>query len=415
MAEGRTEYALEPEFHASPPRPMPPFVYRGRYLKRQRKSQRALLIAAVLCAGAQFVPVVQALAVYMLPLGYIGWIGVALMVAYLVSVASVLRGGGVLRYATDAETLPVEVTGLTKQPSVVVNGQESQFAFVVTARAAHPDSGEIVTVEIHSDNYSVYEKVRRQTTLRVGDTVTALYLPGDFEGSLRLYGFLGLNPAVDYVPEMGEIRPLLETAAIAGAVALTVALALSLYTMERYTPLEFPLNGFVVAVAAGGALAGLAAVAAGYGLQRRWDRARDTRNAAALDEGAPLEVGVPVGGRWAGFERRLYSGALLIGVPILFAIVTVCSVLFANGYLDRSVPARVPAHIGERYTETHALVFRQYKVDFILEGEEKERTLSTSPAHLQRLGHHTTGEALIRAGYFGWPWIETLDVPDPPV
>lgn len=409
MTEMPSAHVVEPEFLTPPTRLLPAFVYRGRYLQAQRKAQRGLLVAAALCAGAQFLPVIQQWAVYVLPLGYVGWIAVALMIAYLVSVLHVLRGQGILRYLTEGEALPIQVLGLTKQPSVVVNGQESQFAFVVTAQTHHPDTGELVTVEIHSDNYSVYEKARCSTTLRVGDTATALYLPGAFDTSLKLYGFLGLNPDVDYIRGAGRSRSLQETAAIALAVVITVALVLSLYTMERYGPLEFPVNGRTLFMAIAGALVGLAAVALGYVMQRRAARDQDARNMAAVAQGDALEVGVPQGGRWRTLERVVYAGALVVGIPLLSAIIAVCGVLFVNGYLDRSAPTTVPVEIGERHTETHALVFRQYKVNYTLAGEEKERILSTSPGHLQRLGDYVAGVAFVRAGYFGWPWIQTIE------
>lgn len=72
------------------------------------------------------------------------------------------------------------------------------------------------------------------------------------------------------------------------------------------------------------------------------------------------------------------------------------------------MPPPVPVRLGERFTVTQSLIFRQYKVKYTLEVETKVRTLSTSPRSLDLLMTSDEGVALVKDGLMGWPWVAAV-------
>ncbi len=402
------DYPLEPELLEETPRQIPGFVYDSSYVKKAKQVQRGLLSAAVFCMALQFLPFVQDLSAYVLPLGYAGWLGVVLILLYLGAVVSLTRGGGPLKYFTHGQPVVVQVLELVKQPTVIMNGSETHFAFVAVVQLRHPDTGELVVETVSSDNFATDTKARYHTTLKVGDYATALYLPENTSEPFKIYGFLGFNPEVNYL-ELEEKNSAFTDVVTAITVVLIVGgLMMALYSMERYETLAFPFNALTVSVVALGAFAGLACLIGGYLYQRKQRREQRARNEAALVSGGVLELERPPEKGFGKFQQMLLMLALIAGASLMGGLLTGTSLLFLNGFLDTSEPRQVPVTLGDRFTETQSFVFRQYKVEYILAGETKTRDHSTSPLGLFMLMGGDEGVALVKEGAMGWPWVSTI-------
>jgi hypothetical protein len=59
---------------------------------------------------------------------------------------------------------------------------------------------------------------------------------------------------------------------------------------------------------------------------------------------------------------------------------------------------------------THAFLFREYELEYKLEGSPEKRKLLTTPAHLTSL-RDRPAVAHVREGRLGWPWVETVTTP----
>ena len=401
-------YALEPEFLEAAPRQIPGFVYDSAYVKKAKQIQRGLLIAAVVCMGLQFVPFIKDLSFYILPLGYVGWLGVALILFYLGAVISLTRGSGPMKYFTHGQPVVVQILELVKQPTVIMNGSETHFAFVAVVQMVHPETGERVVESVSSDNFASDTKARYHTSLQVGDYVTALYLPENKSEPLKIYGFLGFNPEVNYLQLEEKNSAFTDMVTIVVVALFFGGLFMALYSMERYETLDFPINALTISVVGLGALAGLGCLIGGYLYQRKQQRDQAARNEAALASGGVMELERPPEIGFGKLQQIFITLALIAGAPLMGGLLSGTALLFLNGFLDTSEPRQVPVTLGERFTETQSLIFRQYKVKYTLEGETEERDLSTSPLGLFMLMEGNEGVALVKEGAMGWPWVATI-------
>jgi hypothetical protein len=71
----------------------------------------------------------------------------------------------------------------------------------------------------------------------------------------------------------------------------------------------------------------------------------------------------------------------------------------------------VPATILDMTMTTHALVFREYELEFRLEGFREKSRMLTTPEHLAAF-RDVHAVAQVREGRLGWPWVETV-IPAP--
>ena len=405
------DYPLEPVLHEPIPRPVPDFVYQSEAYRKQQWSERGMLLVAGLCLLAQFTPAVQAFSLYILPLAYIGWLGAVLVLVYFAMVAFRLRGDGQVRYLTHGIPVVGQVTDLVKKPTVVINSSEVSFAYEATVTMVHPYSGAVVSETITSEDLPASQKGRYRTSLRVGDLVTVLHLPERADGPFQLYGFLGHDPDARLIYRDPEVSGISDTLAAALVVSSIAALILSLVSIERYEPLAFPVTPWTILVVSGTMFLGLFVVGALFLRYRKARRHRAERNALAVESGDAVEIDYEMTGFFAWPRRILYGVAIVAGVLLLCGAVSTAGLFFVNGFFDGANPAPVPVRIEERYSETHAMVFRQYKVKYIMEGETKVRTRTVSPEALERL-LYVEATALVKPGFLGWPWVAAI-VPVP--
>ena len=85
----------------------------------------------------------------------------------------------------------------------------------------------------------------------------------------------------------------------------------------------------------------------------------------------------------------------------------ICWYFTANALLDKSKPEFRPVEIVEFWSTTHSFLFREYEIEYRLEGATKTRKLLSTPAHMRQF-RFREGAAEIHAGRFGWPWVKTI-------
>ena len=73
----------------------------------------------------------------------------------------------------------------------------------------------------------------------------------------------------------------------------------------------------------------------------------------------------------------------------------------ANAWLDRSPSRPVPATIVGMTMTTHTFLFREYELEYRLEGSADKKKLLTTPQHLSGL-RERKAVAFLRDGLFFW-------------
>jgi hypothetical protein len=401
-------YAFEPEFTGRPPRAIPERLADGPYARRRRSAAIALAVSGAACILLARAPGVDVLARYLLPLGYLQWIGVgALLLAAGMSLALALRLGP-FRYVRDGLPLAARVVEIVKAPTAIVNGTPSTHGFVATVVFRDPESGELVQADVKSNDFSSARKDAYETPFKVGDDVTALYLPGRLWKTLRLYAFLELSPQVNLRPRTrraSDDSPWKVAALLALVPALFVVLFANVYAFGRYHPVRFAYRQALVPMVAGGLVLGGALFAFLYLAHRSEQRALQRRALEAAVAGTAVETGTPFLGRGLyGWTLRVIVAA---GAPLLGAVTALCWCFMANAWLDRSPSRPEPAAIVGLTMTTHALVLREYEIEYRLAGSGETHKLLTTPEHCA-LFAGPRAVASVRAGRLGWPWVETV-------
>jgi hypothetical protein len=402
-------YAIEPEFQPDKPRPIPPELHEGRYARGRRRFFWGFLTAGVLCILSERLPFVATWGLYVLPLQYLDWIGVACIVIAFAGRSMDRLRKGPYRYVIEGTPLVVRVRQVGLQLKVVVNGQPSSYQFVALVEYRDPATQELVTVPTYSNEISAAAKDQLTTSYHAGDYATGVYLPGDLKKTLRLYGFLDLRP------ELGLIRR--DGASEMGLAAMLVLIGLlfgifgvlgwNLYAFQRYHPLEMTLAQQGPAFAVGAALVGGAMIAFLLKTQARERARRATRNLRAAASGGAIEAEPPQKG-WFGIHGLFLGLVIGSGALGLGGLTFLCWCFTANAWLDDSAAAPRAVLIEQVWTTTHSFILREYTIEYSFPKEKgvKHKLLST-PDEIRSF-KLPVGVAQIRAGRFGWPWIEAI-------
>jgi hypothetical protein len=402
-------FAFEPEFLLPPPRQIPENLERGPHALGQRRAAVAFVTAGFLCLVVRELPVAASLALYILPLGYLGWIGLGcLLVAAVLRLQEALHQGP-YRYVRDGLVVPARVVQLVKAPSVIHNGQPAEYAFTARVELVHPETGALVTADVKSKDFSAGSRDRYDTPFGVGDYATAVYLPGRLEKTIQLYAFLDLSPDVNLRSAQAPPPdpPWKVALAVVAIGAIFTVLFSNLIANGRYQPIDFEFSRAVLPMSLGALFIGGALLAAIYASHQREqkkiaDRARET-----IHTGRAVELGAPFLGEGVmGWVLKVAMGA---GSLLLGALTALCWCLMANALLDTSQPRLVPATVTGMKMTTHALIFREYELEYRLEGSRKAESLLTTPWHLGRLAGADAVVAHVREGRLGWPWVQTVE------
>ncbi len=416
--EPPADYAFEPELVGAAPRPIPDRIHEGSWARKQRLTVQWLAFAGGLSGLLSTIPQVRAAGVYFLPLLYLDWIAIALLAIAAVAWLWNRFGNTPMRYIERGTPHVGRVLGLVKQPSQIINGQTTQFNFTALVDFLHPETGEHMTAEIVSSDFSADARHKFDTSFRVGDYVTLVYYPEDVESSLRLYGFLDLAPDLGLI-RVGKPTTFLELAAATVIVTAILGLLIwNVYALECFEPLEYAWTDFWLPMVIGAVVFGVGFVGYFVHQYRKELREQNQRNLEAFHAGRAVEIGHSAFFAQTGFINRCIQLLVVVALPFMGGLIGVVLGFSANGLGDDGPPTTRPVKILELYEESHAYIVRQYYAEYNIkddpDGPQNKRKLYTSPEHLLMLAGDGPFEAIIRPGRFGFPWVETLQpVGDP--
>lgn len=405
-------YRVEDELHGEAPRGLAVELKQGRHAVRQRRTVSLLLIAATICTSLGVLPIVREWGLFVLPLQYITWIGVGLGFLGIAAYLSNLVRLGPYRYVVEGIPLPVRIRTLELRPTSIVNAQPATYRFFASVDFPDPVTGTLRSVETSSNDFSAGAKDGLTTSYRVGDYATAVYLAEDFEQTLRLYGFLDLNPAIGLLRRDGSdsgsvFKLALLMLAIVGFFGI---LAWNIYALGKFQPVRISARELVVpivlgAIGLGGGLLGFLVLE-----QRNARIRRSQRNAEATAQGEAFEPPVAKSG-WFGSHGVGMGLIIIAGSLLLGGLTAVCWAFTANALLDRSPAAYRPIQVDETVSVTHNMIFREYKVEYhFLKGDQAKQSHLSNPGEMAGLGGQVAF-AEVHSGLFGWPWVKSLVSP----
>lgn len=404
------DYAFELELVGEPPRPIADDLRRGRHAHRQSNVIHGWLVvgaALIMCAP---LPFVQQWGLYVLPLQYLGWIGLGCVALGGLVWVKTRFGRGPYQYVEEGIPLVARIRALVMAPSAIVNGQAVRYCFRALIDYRHPGTGEEVTTEAVSNDFTEMRRDELTTTYRQGDYVTAVYLPSKPE-EVVLYGFLDLKPGLGLIRrDASERNSLLMTVlGVAVLVGFFGVLGWNVFAFGRYAPLETAWVEYLVPFALGVVVLGGGFLAILAGLTRHEARKANQRNESAIQSGQAVELSVAKGGIFG--QGLLGTLILLAGAVLLGGMSGLCQGFTVNAWLDDSPPQRRPVRITSMVMTTHNFLFREYTIEYEFldkkAGQWEELSFLSTPAHMNRFG---TDLALaeVHAGRFGWPWVKTL-------
>lgn len=411
-----TRYEFEPELHYPIPRPMPAWIGESEYLTRQSRAMFSLASIGVLCIGFAQAAWIQRLGIYLTPFARLDLIGGGFLLLAAGSLIGRLLRRGPLAYLVKGTPLVAEVISVAKVPTVRVNGVDARYAIAAEVEFLHPVTGQQTRQITQSADFLADNRDRYTTSLRVGDRVTALFLPSGVERSLKLYGFLGLNPARKFLIDAkhaNTTRHLVQL--VAQVVLLTIFFALlmaNVYAIMFFRPLDFDWLKVSPPFLAGGCAVVLIVAALSYRNNRRAKAAWLQKQRLLASGGEAYELSFDSLWERKGLEGTALRALLLLGGPLLAGATALCMAFTLNALLDLSAPTPREIEIVRLVEEVHNGIIREYTVEFLSPFTQAKEEFSTDPSGLAALiapsGELHAAEADIRDGYFGWRWVSDI-------
>jgi hypothetical protein len=388
-----------------PPRQLPDSFSEGRPSVRRRRAFWGCLAAGVACFTLAPLPFVKTLSLYLLPLGYLTWIGLAIFIFGLIAYLRAADVRQAARYIQYGEVSLAPVVGLVKTPTAIVNGVPARHAIVATLNL-NLDRDAPLLCEVKSTEIMSDWKDLTDARFRVGDRVPIVWMSGELQKTVQIYDFLEATPESCLVRRsLTEKTPMWQLILAAALIPLLFLLLFwNVYAMGRYGPIDFDyLRQGGVPFAVGGA-AGAILCLWSFRLYFKKRRLQEGRNRAAAASGEAIDQSLSM--HWlklVGMGLVLLTGSILIcGATVL------CWAFTANALLDKSPSKPVPVRITEMIQTTHGGIFREYQMKFRRAGDKKNQSLLSTPDHMDQFVV-PVGNALVREGRFGWPWVETIE------
>lgn len=375
------------EFDPPVPRRIPRRLRKGSYASRQRATVATLLVVGIDCLFYSRLPFVSTLSFYVLPLAYLDYLGAFLILIAVVKAARYLFGPGLFRYVTHG--IPINGRVLATEMSLdQSNPQLYRYALSCLVEYPHPETNRLEYARCVTPDSWVSAKLPKiSQTVTAGDYVTLVALPESIDTSIRLYGYLGLDPDREFV-------------------------------LKNNKPLT-AVSAFSVLLIASAVLAGLGLVFAGMHVVIN----------SFPDDGAPWKFFAGVGSgivaalvtRWIVRRyrrRKAQSVSPVISQQSLGPIGTGILGAFAGGIvlcLLNSLPDRVPGtiepvRIVNFWSTTHNFIIRTYEIEYQKLSDQNPVKKFATIQDIERLratgvdaGH---GLAVIdhAHGYFGLRW-----------
>lgn len=376
-----------PEFEPPSPRPIPGWLRKGSFGRRRWGVVLTLIMLGVGCIAFAPLPIVERMAFHVLPLAYLNYIGVGLLaiaaIVWLRQRFSMER----LNYVRDGIPIVGRVLAIDVPIQQTVNPETKQlierFCYAVKVDYEHPQTLQREEAVLTSEEQWEKSKLSEYDPgVEPGDYVTLVALPGQISESLKLYGFLGLDPERDFITRKGRaLAGLSPYTAVIITMAVFIGLWLlitGLYVVLACMPQEFAWKPGVIFLGVGMLLGSL-------GL----------RALVRLDQ---TKSQMPHKG---GF------GALLIGtIPgLIFGGITMGLV---NAFFDRSPATYRPVHIDNYWQTTHNFLFRTYEVEYTPLGAPKSEKHDAGMRDLAKLTEAEHGALEVHEGALGMKWISGI-------
>lgn len=370
-------------FRHAPPRPIPDSVKRGSFLRHRRFSTRAALTIAVVFLLASFSETIQEWSSFVLILRFLPHIAVGLIALVGLNVIIQHSGNGTLAYARMGEAVPGRVLTLgsiADRP----DDQLDRFRLAVGVEYRSPDDGRMVCTSCTSKEITrLIGNARYSTSLEQGDYIPLVGLPGRFDKTVRLYGFLGLHPDYEYVRKNG-VPALIDPSAtgiillVPSLVMIFVVLPMFMFTMGVYGVIGGSYTPHLV-----GTL-GVAISGAGIGLLVVWRSPSSGRNR----------------------NRRL--GGAFCGL-VFGALAGFAGTLIANALLDRSSATYQEIEVVDWWQKTwYPFFVREYSIEYREFSGGRTRERWAHPEKIEAFGSTPFGIAEIGQGAFGMHWVRNL-------
>jgi hypothetical protein len=393
---------FEEEWLVPPPRPIDKSKFQGSYEMDRRLQISVSLVTGAILLGVSFLPAVQAAGLYLPILTWLTWIGLGFII--LAAIINLRSGGasGPYRYLRDGVPMLVRCRAV----SVSREGSKENPSFRHQVWIEHPDplTGEPIYQSIKSNSFTGQAFADVENSYRVGDYITAVYLPEAMNESLTLYGFLGLKKDFGLI-KTSERSEWFETEVNFGCAVAWIffgAILWAIYVAFRYWPITSIGTDMLRWGLAGGLGIGLPLTIWHYFRERRKIRDRRSVRSQLGKETAPSSaasslVGLP-------FSLAIWGGiALLIGLSM-------------NALLDRSPEVARPVIITKLIEhESHLLglpSLRDYRIEYHFTDETTTRRLLSTPADIAKL-RVGNAIALVKPGQQGWPWVNRIVPPAP--
>jgi len=374
-------YEFEPEFQPELPRKIPGRLRHGTYETKFKQGLYAAFGTGVFCVGFSLFSFVKKVGYYILPLGYLDWIGYGIIA--VVVLAWVLRQFRLGRYNYVRRGIPI-IARILDTKKLFGEGVIKELKFLSLIEFKHPQTNEMVYTSIASPEVANTSKPNAYDTIvKTGDYVTAVYLCDKLDKTLQIYGYMGLNPDVDFIRKNGERITehfsLGKTLAwLCGIVVLFVLFVGLIYTIGFYFPTEFnPWHffGAVLTVAIIGAFVGLV-------LRARYKPKDGVKGPGFLASG------------FTGFVLGVFLALIIL--PLI------------NSISDRNKPEYQDIEVVEFWKETWNFIVRDYQIEYRLLDEVKTDKRACMLEHMMRFKESMAGVLEIRTGLLGWRWISNI-------
>lgn len=378
------DYDHGPEFEAVVPRPIPKRLKEGSYMSRRRATVRTLFVLGVGCFAFAPMPFVETISYYILPLGYLNWVGAVLILFGVGVFLKNLVSSGLFAYVQKGQP----IVGRILVPAFQDAGTTEAPAFKLAAGVEyrHPDNNaQMFATCLTEDQWGAGNAEKFTQDFEPGEYVTLVALPESVESTLKLYGYLGLDPDREYILRNG--RPLKGVSpSTAVLIALAILASLGIVLMGLHVALySIPSGGEpwkFIAAAAGGLVVALVL----------WFAARLRKKAPTDGEPATsTKPSTSLGPIISGFLGAL---AGLFGLCML------------NAGFDSSRAVYEPIEVINFWEITHNGIFRTYEIEYrsAAGGITKYHATYEDIVRLSGPGNDRLAVLDNGAGAFGLPW-----------
>lgn len=369
------------EFQSEIPRPILRTLRRGSFARRNHGV--AMTWTAL---GAAFVlvspwDVVWKMSFYVLPLAYLGWVGLAMIAIGVIVLIQNRITKKRFEYVVTGQPFVGRILDIQDHETVTINPETktpmSRIRYQIAVEYENPETrrSEFATI-LTDESWDKSQTVHYSLEVQPGDYVTLVAMPGKIAATVRIYGLLGLDPKREFLKFKGKplsgISPV-KAMAIAGIVFGILWMFVGLfYVLTFCFPEEWNWPLGLTAIGLGGA----AGAILGLVIHRNsGTEAKETNKSSA----AFLACSFGLLGLFAG----------LMGLGLI------------NALCDQSPSRYVPIEIVNHWQTTHNLIIRDYELEFSEFGIAKTTKAHVSVDTLMRIGQARFGVKELRDGGLG--------------